>query len=113
MSGLVAGPPASRPRGLVRLGGHARRGIVWAVLLGALAMSIAPFLYLMSLSLMDNPQIFGGTVVAWPWRLENYPEAWVATKIGALYWNSIYISAVSMVADRRDLGAGRLRSRPT
>ena len=35
--------------------------------------------------------------LAWPWRLENYPEAWVATRIGTLYWNSVYISTVSMV----------------
>src|ERR1044071_1914927 len=69
----------------------------WVVLLAALAISIGPFVYLVSLSLMDNRQIFNGTVLAWPWRLENYPEAWVATKIGVLYWNSLYVSTVSMV----------------
>jgi raffinose/stachyose/melibiose transport system permease protein len=69
----------------------------WVILLAALAVSIGPFVYLFSLSLMDNRQIFNGTVIAWPWRLENYPEAWVATKIGTLYWNSVYISTVSMV----------------
>lgn len=69
----------------------------WVALLLALAASIGPFLYLISVSLMDNQQIFNGTVIAWPWRLANYPEAWVATKIGTLYWNSIYISTVSMV----------------
>jgi ABC-type glycerol-3-phosphate transport system permease component len=69
----------------------------WVVLLAALAVSIGPFVYLMSLSLMDNRQVFNGTVMAWPWRFSNYPEAWVATKIGALYWNSVYVSTVSMV----------------
>ena len=69
----------------------------WVLLLAALAVSVGPFVYLISLSLMDNPQLFNGTVIAWPWRLENYPEAWVATKIGTLYWNSVYISGVSMV----------------
>jgi raffinose/stachyose/melibiose transport system permease protein len=69
----------------------------WVVLLAALAISIGPFLYLISVSLMSNQQIFNGTVIAWPWRLENYPEAWVVTRIGTLYWNSIYISTVSMV----------------
>ena len=49
------------------------------------------------MSLMDNPQLFGGRIIAWPVRLANYPEAWVKTKIGTLYWNSIYISTVSMV----------------
>ncbi|MCC7371526.1 MAG: carbohydrate ABC transporter permease [Chloroflexi bacterium] len=69
----------------------------WVVLLSALVVSIAPFLYLFSLSLMDNQQIFNGTLIAWPVRLANYPEAWVATKIGTLYWNSIYISGGSMI----------------
>ena len=69
----------------------------WVLLLLALFVSIGPFAYLFSVSLMDNQQIFNGTVIAWPWRLANYPEAWVATRIGTLYWNSIYISTVSMV----------------
>jgi raffinose/stachyose/melibiose transport system permease protein len=68
----------------------------WVVLIASLVISIAPFLYLASMSLMDNPQIFGGKILAWPVRLANYPEAWVVTKIGTLYWNSIYISTVSM-----------------
>jgi ABC-type glycerol-3-phosphate transport system permease component len=69
----------------------------WTVLLVALAISIGPFLYMLSMSLMDNLQIFNGTVVAWPMRFANYPEAWVKTRIGVLYWNSIYISTSSMV----------------
>lgn len=85
----------------------------WVLLLTALAISIGPFLYLVSLSLMDNQQIFNGTVVAWPWWLANYPEAWVATKIGTLYWNSIYISTVSMaltvaISALAGYGLGRL-----
>jgi ABC-type glycerol-3-phosphate transport system permease component len=85
----------------------------WVVLLAALAISIGPFVYLMSLSVMDNRQIFNGTVLAWPWRLENYPEAWVATKIGALYWNSVYISTVStlltvVISALAGYGLGRL-----
>jgi raffinose/stachyose/melibiose transport system permease protein len=69
----------------------------WLVLILALLISIGPGLYMVSLSLMDNQQLFAGRVLAWPIRFENYPQAWVATKIGQLYWNSIYISTVSMV----------------
>ena len=86
---LVASPPA-RAFGVASVAG-------WTILLLALAISIGPFLYLISMSLMDNPQIFGGKVLAWPWRLQNYPEAWVVTRIGTLYWNSVYISTASMV----------------
>jgi ABC-type glycerol-3-phosphate transport system permease component len=69
----------------------------WIVLLLALGASIGPFLYMISMSLMDNQQLFNGTVIAWPWRFENYPEAWEKTKIGVLYWNSLYVSTVAMV----------------
>src|SRR5215208_4147772 len=85
----------------------------WVILLAALAVSIGPFVYLFSLSLMDNRQIFDGTVIAWPWRLENYPEAWVKTRIGVLYWNSVYVSTVSMaltvgISALAGYGLGRL-----
>ena len=69
----------------------------WVVLAVALAISVGPFAYLAALSLMDNQQIFNGTLIPWPARFQNYPEAWVATRIGTLYWNSIFISTVSMV----------------
>jgi raffinose/stachyose/melibiose transport system permease protein len=72
-------------------------GTVWAVLIGALGLSLGPGLYMVSLSLMDNPQLFAGRLVPWPTHPENYPRAWVASNIGRLYWNSIYVSAVSMV----------------
>jgi len=114
VSGLVAGPPAPRPRWRVRLGGHAGRGIVWAVLLAALALSLAPGLYMVSLSFMDNPQLFAGRIVPWPLHAENYPRAWVASNIGRLYWNSIYVSGVAMVVTvaisaLAGYGLGRIR----
>ena len=71
--------------------------VTWVVLGIALLISIGPMLYLVSLSFMDNQQIFGGKLIAWPIHPENYPAAWVATNIGKLYWNSIYISTISMV----------------
>ena len=93
MSAVGIAPPtrATRPRAF-----SLAMAAGWIVLLGALIVSIAPFLYLFSMSLMDNPQLFGGKIIAWPIFPANYPAAWVATKIGTLYWNSIYISTVSM-----------------
>jgi ABC-type glycerol-3-phosphate transport system permease component len=94
MSAANAVVPAARAR---------RRGLDlpmmagWTVLLLALGASIGPFLYMISMSLMDIQQLFNGTVIAWPWRFENYPEAWEKTKIGVLYWNSLYVSTVAMV----------------
>jgi raffinose/stachyose/melibiose transport system permease protein len=91
--------PVSRrqpPTG-ARLRPGAARAAVWVVLLGALAVSLAPGLYMVSLSLMDNPQLFAGRLVPWPLHPETYPQAWVASNIGQLYWNSIYISSASTV----------------
>ena len=114
MSTLVASAAVTRARR--RVGPRARvgRGAVWAVLLSALALSLAPGLYMASLSLMDNPQLFAGRVVPWPPHPENYPRAWVASNIGRLYWNSIYVSTVSMVVTvavsaLAGYGLGRIR----
>jgi raffinose/stachyose/melibiose transport system permease protein len=90
------------------------RAGVWAVLLSALALSLAPGLYMVSLSFMDNPQLFAGRLVPWPPHPENYPRAWVASNIGRLYWNSIYVSTVSMVVTvaisaLAGYGLGRIR----
>jgi raffinose/stachyose/melibiose transport system permease protein len=91
----VAWRAVARPAGTAtRLAGFST---MWLVLAAALLLSIGPALYMVSLSLMDNQQLFAGRVVAWPLHPENYPRAWVATKIGQLYWNSFYISTVSMV----------------
>jgi raffinose/stachyose/melibiose transport system permease protein len=84
------------------------------VLLIALAISLAPALYMLSMSLMDNPQLFAGRVLAWPLRPENYPHAWMASGIGQLYWNSIVVSTVSMlvtvaISALAGYGLGRIR----
>jgi len=85
-----------------------------AVLFAALALSVGPGLYMLSMSFMDNPQLFAGRVLAWPLHPENYPRAWVASDIGRLYWNSIVVSTVSMfvtlaISALAGYGLGRIR----
>ena len=85
-----------------------------AVLLLALAVSLGPGFYMLSMSLMDNPQLFAGRVAAWPLHPGNYPRAWVASDIGRLYWNSIVVSTVAMVVTvaisaLAGYGLGRIR----
>ncbi|MFN8524974.1 MAG: carbohydrate ABC transporter permease [Chloroflexota bacterium] len=89
--------PASTHFGGVGSESASSRAWTWLILGLALVISIGPMIYLVSLSMMDPSQVLTGRVVAWPVRLANYPEAWVVTKIGLLYWNSIYISGVSML----------------
>ncbi len=113
MSSVVAASVA-RSRRVVGRRARLGHGAVWAMLLGALALSLAPGLYMVSLSLMDNPQLFAGRLVPVPPHPENYPRAWVASNIGRLYWNSVYVSTVSMVVTvaisaMAGYGLGRLR----
>jgi raffinose/stachyose/melibiose transport system permease protein len=110
----VAAARVPRPRWLVGPRVRTSDGLVWAVLLGALAVSLAPGLYMLSLSLMDNPQLFAGRLIPVPPHPGNYPRAWVASNIGRLYWNSIYISTVSMavtvaISALAGYGLGRIR----
>ncbi len=91
-----------------------RAGIIWVVLGLAALVSIAPGLYMVSLSLMDNPQLFGGRLLPWPLHLENYPRAWAVTQIGTFYWNSIYVDTSAMlitvgISALAGYGLGRLR----
>jgi raffinose/stachyose/melibiose transport system permease protein len=114
MSTVLATRPDARPRWLVASRMRASDGVVWAVLVAALGLSLAPGLYMVSLSLMDNPQLFAGTLIPVPPHPENYPRAWVASNIGRLYWNSVYVSTVSMVVTvaisaLAGYGLGRIR----
>ena len=97
MSTVVASASVVRRLPQAARGGRVGRGAAWAVLLVALGLSLAPGVYMVGLSFMDNPQLFAGRIVPWPPHPENYPRAWVASNIGRLYWNSIYVSTASMV----------------
>lgn len=114
MSTVVEARSEARSRRLVLQRARLGRGAVWAVLLAALALSLAPGLYMVGLSLMDNPQLFAGRLLPRPPHPENYPRAWVASNIGRLYWNSIYVSTISMVltvaiSALAGYGLGRIR----
>jgi ABC-type glycerol-3-phosphate transport system permease component len=114
VSTVVASASVARRQPRLGPGARASRAGMWVVLLGALVLSVAPGVYMLSLSFMDNPQLFAGRLVPWPPHPENYPRAWVASNIGRLYWNSIYVSTVSMIATvaisaLAGYGLGRIR----
>ena len=114
MSTVVASASVARSQRSAGRATRIWRVAMWAVLLAALGLSLAPGLYMISLSFMDNPQLFAGRLAPWPPHAENYPRAWVASNIGRLYWNSIYVSTASMVATvavsaLAGYGLGRIR----
>jgi len=107
VSTVVASAAVARRQQRLDRGARVGRAGMWVVLLGALLLSVAPGLYMLCLSFMDNPQLFAG-------RLVPYPRAWVASNIGRLYWNSVYVSTASMVATvalsaLAGYGLGRIR----
>jgi raffinose/stachyose/melibiose transport system permease protein len=113
---MTSASSSPAPVPLPRAGRRVTTGAVAAllVLLTALAISIAPGVYMLSMSLMDNPQLFAGRLVAWPLRVENYPQAWMASDIGRLYKNSIIVSTLSMIltvaiSALAGYGLGRIR----
>jgi len=114
MSTAVASASVARRQRAAGRATRIGRVAMWAVLLAALGVSLAPGLYMISLSFMDNPQLFAGRLVPWPPHAENYLRAWVASNIGQLYWNSIYVSTASMAATvavsaLAGYGLGRIR----
>ena len=113
---MTSASSSPAPVPLPGAGRRATTGAVAAllVLLTALAISIAPGVYMLSMSFMDNPQLFAGRLVAWPLRAENYPQAWMASDIGRLYKNSIIVSTLSMIltvaiSALAGYGLGRIR----
>jgi hypothetical protein len=57
VSTVVASASVARRQARPGRGARASRAGVWVVLLGALALSVAPGIYMLSLSFMDNPQL--------------------------------------------------------
>lgn len=116
MAYVAAAPVARRREGalVAALSRGLAEALRWATLLVGLAISVGPGVYLVGMSLMDNQQFFSGAVFAWPLHPETYPHAWTASKIGMLYWNSVYIATTSVVVTLAvsalaGYGLGRIR----
>ena len=69
----------------------------WLILVIAVIVSIFPAVYMVAVSLEDNAQFYAGTVFPWPWHFGNYADAWVKSQIAQLYFNSVFITTVSVV----------------
>ena len=90
-----AGSPSSRGRrSASRFAGNAARALVLTI---AAIVSVFPAVYMVGVSLEDNAQFFNAIVFPWPWHLANYPDAWVRTSIGTLYFNSVFITTTSVI----------------
>jgi ABC-type glycerol-3-phosphate transport system permease component len=82
-----------RPR--LSLGSIARG----AVLLVGAAISILPFLWMISTSLMSLGEAIGGRIVPTELHFENYLEAWAGAEFSHFLLNSVIITVITLAGE--------------
>lgn len=83
---------AGRPRGLRFAGAY------FVLILGA-AVAIVPFLYTISVSLMNLTEANGGAWLPSTPQWKNYIDAWNQANFSLYFWNSIRIAAITVTGE--------------
>jgi raffinose/stachyose/melibiose transport system permease protein len=75
------------------------RGFLQAFLILWAAVQIFPLYWLLSFSLKDNSEIFGGNIVGLPARFlfKNYENAFLGARVGTYLVNSIIVTTVTIL----------------
>lgn len=82
-----------------------RRPIPWskiatyAVLIFGAVLAVAPFFWMASASLMTITEIAAGQVLPATPLFENYPAAWERANFAQFMWNSIRITAITLIGE--------------
>lgn len=71
----------------------------YAALIFAAGLSLAPFLWVLSASLMSTSEIAAGRVLPGNLLFENYPRAWDLSNMGLYMWNSVRMVAIAVVGE--------------
>ncbi len=71
----------------------------YAALIFAAGLSLAPFLWVLSASLMSTSEIAAGRVLPGNLLFENYPRAWELSNMGLYMWNSVRMVAIAVVGE--------------
>lgn len=81
------------------LGGKIGRVLLYAFLILWAVIQIFPLYWLLTFSLKDNSEIFGGNLIGLPHKFlwSNYQKALVNAKVGTYFVNSVIITAVTIV----------------
>ncbi len=82
-----------RPRRPIAWG----KALIYAVLLSGVVVAIAPFLWMVSTSLMTLQEVQSGRVLPSIPQFQNYPDAWTIANFAQFMWNSIRISVIEIV----------------
>jgi len=81
-----------------------RRVDVWTILRGLVllagaAVSIVPFLWMISTSLMSLGEAIGGRLLPTELHLENYLEAWTGAEFSHFLLNSVLITVITLAGE--------------
>jgi multiple sugar transport system permease protein len=75
------------------------RGVVYLLLLAGAALFMVPFVWMLSTSLKEGPQVYTWPPV-WipnPVRWDNYAKAWSMLPFAQFYWNTLRITFLSII----------------
>lgn len=85
----VAAPPRART------GGRGQRTVLALLLLGASALFLVPFLWLVSASLKIRSEVFNGEWLPNPVAWENYARVWEVAPLLTWLWNSVTVGVLA------------------
>ncbi|MGG1513855.1 carbohydrate ABC transporter permease [Paenibacillus oryzisoli] len=93
----------SKPQALAspsRLLGRIGYGLLYAVLTIVAFIQLVPLLWLLLFSLKNNEEIFNLAPFAFPEKFhwENYQKVWTLGHIDSYFWNSVWMTVVSVGA---------------
>jgi ABC-type glycerol-3-phosphate transport system permease component len=91
--------PTARVRPHQAGSGLAMRFLIYVVLLIGGAVSVAPFLWMISTSVMSLGEAQGVRVVPSKIHLENYANAWDEADFAEYFVNSVQIAAITLVGE--------------
>ncbi len=75
------------------------RVLTYGALVLGMVLALAPFLWMVSASLMTPSEISAGRLLPQNLLFRNYPWAWELGNFGQLMWNSIRITAITVAGE--------------
>lgn len=70
--------------------------LIYTILILGTVISVFPFIWMVSWSLMSNVEVTIGRFLPTVVRFENYPRAWEEAKFSIFMWNSVRITSITV-----------------
>ena len=75
------------------------KGVIYVVLLLFAVLALAPFLYTVSVSLMNLTEATGGRLMPRAPQWQNYSEAWNQARFSRYFLNSVIIASITVAGE--------------